>query len=173
MDKKIRLLLILNLTSLVVLLFLFTIGIAYGISITGRFFERLLLVLFIVSLTMGLIISKEARSNFVYSAILPVIVFLALFFLSPIGGLHLTGIIVFNSLNAEKVYYETDSFKVVKGMSLMTDNLYEIKSKHIIYEKLEAQFQTGINLENTQIEYNDSLVEILTADSIYKIEIEN
>jgi hypothetical protein len=85
----------------------------------------------------------------------------------------LSVMVVNNSLTNEKIYYETDSFKIVKAESLFTNELYMIKSKHVIFEQIEAKFQTTLNLENSKIIYGDRHVEIIKADTIIKIKIEN
>ena len=164
MKPKIKILLIISITSLLIGGILFVIGINYGVSLRGRLIERLLFFVFILSTLFGLIYSiknrnKIASSTFVVALLTPILISLISVRFSLIGMFHIVLFSITSLLSNEVLFVEKEEYKVCQSNSLSTDLAYHIKKKSSFTEKETSHFQTGTYLQTAQFVFTkDSLI---------------
>jgi hypothetical protein len=164
MISKIKILLIISITSLILGSILLVIGINYGVSLKGRFVERLLFFVFILSTLTGLIYSlknrnKKTTSTFVVTLITPILISMISVRFSLIGMFHIVLFSIISLLSNESPFVENEEYKVCQSYSLSTDSAYHITKKETLTDREISHFQTHIDLKTAKFLFSkDSLI---------------
>jgi hypothetical protein len=178
MISKIKILLIISITSLILGSILLVIGINYGVSIRGKIIERTLFLSFVISTALGLFISiknrKKKETRVLILILLSPVIFTILFTkFSSFGILQIGVSTIYNTLNSDTPFIDNGKYSVLRSESLMTNQSYIIKEKHQFTEELKIGFYTDIDLNSAQFLFTKDSLIITNKDERLSVRLED
>lgn len=91
---------------------------------------------------------------------------------NPLLFLHFAFMLVHNSFNNDKIYFEDDEIKIVQGQSFSTDDFFLILKEESIFEVVEGSFNLPLNeMENYSITYDSDSIYVSGGEEHYSAEI--
>jgi hypothetical protein len=176
-NKRAKIIVGIDSSILLLLFILFWLGYVKGISLQGRWIERILCILFVSISIAGLVQFRESnfkkyRKLIIANLLIPLVSLLATIFISPVLTFHIVLLVGFGLLTDNEAIFRNDNYSIRKSFSLSTNSSYDVISNKGILEVKVSEFYSDMDLTNVKINIDNDLILIQNQSEIEEYRIE-